>query len=648
MQTIRRLYLYLVAFISLEVVLWGLIELARSTFSDEIIGGGASQLAGGLALLLVGVPVFLLHWIPAQRSVVNDADERSSRIRGLFLYGALLATLIPIAQNILALVNRLWLQIFQLSLRHAILGGSQNWVDNLIAILMNSLIAGYIFYVTRQYWDEAPRENSFLETRRLYRYVWVLYALAMLVGGASQVVQYILTIGETLGVSPQARLANGLALLIIGTPLWAYSWRRVQTSLEQPDEQRSILRLVILYLLSLIGVGGVLIPAGVVLDAIIRAILGAGFALPEFLNEISIPISALLPFGGVWFYYGRTLSTEIALLPDTPRRAGLRRTFFYILSFFGVIAFVLGLHMVLEFLIDMLIGTATIVDDLLRNRLSAALATLIVGLPLWLQTWRPMVKEASQEGEAGDHARRSLVRKIFLYLVLFVSVIGVMVSAGSLIFELLKALLGDPASDLLRQALVLLELLILFALVLAYHWNALRADNELAERSLAQLHEAFPVLVLASGADESTAGAFTESIISALSREAESLPIAVHLTESGAPDETLSAARAVVLPSELSVAPPEAIRLWLRDFEGDKVVVPTPKKQWHWVYGSGRELSKIARQTAKIIRHLAEGEDVPAPSDTSTWRVVLYVLAGLLGLPIVFGIFGMLMSFVFD
>jgi len=471
----------------------------------------------------------------------------------------------------------------------------------------------------------------------------MLYSLAMLVGGISQVVQYILTVGETLGTSPQTRLANGLALLIIGAPLWVYAWQRIQKSLDQIDEQRSILRLVVLYLLSLIGVGGVLIPAGVVLDAVSRSLLGEGFGAVDFLNEISIPLSALLPLGGVWFYYGRTLSSEIGLLPDTPRRAGLRRTYFYILAFFGVIASVIGLHMLLEFLIDMLIGTSTVLDVLLRNRLSAALATLIVGLPLWMQTWRPMVKEAAQDGEAGDHARRSIVRKIYLYLVLFSSVIGVMATAGSLIFELLKALLGDPASDLLRQALVLLELLTLFSLVLAYHWNALRADNQLAERSLAKLHESYPVLLLAS-----KIGEFTDNVVNALQREAESLPVAIHLTENGTPDTTLSEAKAIILPSELSVSPPEALRLWLKDFDGERIVVPTPKDHWHWVYGTGRELPKTARQTAKIIRHMAEGEDVPAPSDTSTWRIVLYVLAGLLGLPIIFSLFGMLMSFVFD
>ena len=37
MRTVRRLYFYAVAFVSLEVVLWGLIGLARSLFHSASI-----------------------------------------------------------------------------------------------------------------------------------------------------------------------------------------------------------------------------------------------------------------------------------------------------------------------------------------------------------------------------------------------------------------------------------------------------------------------------------------------------------------------------------------------------------------------------------------------------------------------------------
>jgi hypothetical protein len=151
MRTIRRLYVYLVSFISLEVVVWGLIGLVRSVIGGEKIGSGVSQLASALSLIAVGVPVFLLHWWLAQRTIGND-EERFSRLRAVFLYAVLLATLIPMAQNVLALINRSWLGIFNLSERMAFIGQGQSWIDNLIGLLVNGIIAAYFFNVVRKDW----------------------------------------------------------------------------------------------------------------------------------------------------------------------------------------------------------------------------------------------------------------------------------------------------------------------------------------------------------------------------------------------------------------------------------------------------------------------------------------------------------------
>ncbi|MFN3492284.1 MAG: DUF5671 domain-containing protein, partial [Anaerolineales bacterium] len=66
MKTIRRLYFYAVAFISIEVVLWGIIGLLRSIFNNNEITSGATSLAQALSLILVGAPIFLVHWLWAQ------------------------------------------------------------------------------------------------------------------------------------------------------------------------------------------------------------------------------------------------------------------------------------------------------------------------------------------------------------------------------------------------------------------------------------------------------------------------------------------------------------------------------------------------------------------------------------------------------
>jgi uncharacterized membrane protein YuzA (DUF378 family) len=108
MKTVRRLYFYAVALISLEVVLWGLIGLLRTIVDKAALGTG-SALAQALALVVVGVPIFLVHWLWAQRASAKDEEEQTASLRALFLYAALIGTLIPVVQNLLALINRLLL-----------------------------------------------------------------------------------------------------------------------------------------------------------------------------------------------------------------------------------------------------------------------------------------------------------------------------------------------------------------------------------------------------------------------------------------------------------------------------------------------------------------------------------------------------------
>jgi hypothetical protein len=132
--------------------------------------------------------------------------------------------------------------------------------------------------------------------------------------------------------------------------------------------------------------------------------------------------------------------------------------------------------------------------------------------------------------------------------------------------------------------------------------------------------------------------------VAALERTASGLPVAIHRYNQGAPDETLSAARVVILPSELVSRPSEAIRLWLQGFTGLRLVLPTPAKDWYWILGSGRTLPVLARQTASIVRRLAEGEELPQPRDSSPWLTLVYVLAGLFALQVLLALAGLAIS----
>ena len=291
-----------------------------------------------------------------------------------------------------------------------------------------------------------------------------------------------------------------MALLVVGTPVWVYSWRVIQNSLTDPAEMGSTLRLVVLYLLSLGGVITVITAAWMVIDTILNVLLGQALSSAELIQKIGGPISIAIPLGLVWAYYGYWLNRHIEAAGDRVRQAGLKRLYNYILAFIGLVVSFVGMATLVSFLIDMLTGFGIVFSDFMRNSLASSLASLIVGLPLWLVMWTPMQAEAIFQGELGDHARRSLVRKAYLYLALFASVIGGMATAVGLVYNLLRALLtGDTGPDFANNILILTQLLVLFGVVLLYHLSVLRADGASTADLLAEKQKEYPLLVVDLG-----------------------------------------------------------------------------------------------------------------------------------------------------
>jgi hypothetical protein len=564
MRTIRRLYFYAVTFVSLEVVLWGLIGLARSIFhTGNVVTSGTDRLAQALALIIVGVPVFGFHWWMSQRDAARDADEHASGVRAVFLYAALLGTLIPIVQNFLALANRALLGTAHMDPRLAFIGGAQTWTDNLLAMLMNALVAAYFITVTRRDWTGSQPKESITLVRRMYRYIWLIYGLVMVVAGTQQTLRFVLNlVPGPFGASIRTALVNGVTLLIVGTPIWFFAWKSIQDALTDPGERESFLRLGILYFLSLAGVLTVLTAAGTLVDTLLR--LAFGFFMPtqQIISRINTPLAIGIPLGGVWAYYGRWLTRTITATPDTARRAGMRRLYFYILSAIGLGAGFTGLGFLMSFIINRLvIGTAQL------PALTGGLAALVTGLPLWLFTWLPMQTEALAEGDAGDHARRSLIRRIYLYLALFVSVVGGMIAAVDLLFQLIRALLGQPQSHLADQLLRLAALLLLFVGLGIYHGLTLGRDGKLASAALTAKHAAYPVLLFDPG--DST---FARDLTAAIQKQTPRLPVTVQPVDQ--PVAADASARAVLLPADVALDPPESLRQWLSQFNGSRLAVP--------------------------------------------------------------------------
>ena len=625
MKTIRRLYFYAVAFISVEVVLWGIIGLLRSIFSTQDITSSVTALASALALIFVGVPIFLIHWFWAQRVSAQDGEENSASIRAIFLYGILIGTLIPAVQNFLAFINRTLLATANLSQYRAVVGGSQSWPDNLIAALVNLLIAVYFWNILKANWAKLVEPENFAEIRRLYRFIWVLYGLLLVIYGVQQALSYVFTFPTAvLGDIGRETAVNALALMVVGSPIWYYSWRLLQDALADSAERESYLRLGLLYLVTLSGSIVTLVAGGNLLYLILVQVLGEGEAWLEFLRQLGGPISIGVPMGVLWGYYGKWLNQQFSFDENLPRREGKRRLYHYILSFLGLGSTVFGLLYLFSVLIDLMLGDSYLGENGLGEPISGALATLIIGLPVWLADWRPMQAQAFNDSVVGDHARRSVVRKSYLYLVLFASVIGGMVTAGTLVFQLISQLLGDGDPDFWNIILNNLLGLVVFVVMLAYHLLALRRDGAVRSDALVEKQSHFQVVVFDHD------GKFGEGVKAMFTKRAPALPVIV-VNANDFPADLK--ADAVVMPGSAAVNTPEKLEAWIRSFNGNKLIVSDEAAGVFWM--------NDFEQAADSAKSMAEGQELRPQSSkrtTSLWTYVAYVFAALFACQLLFGL----------
>lgn len=136
----RRVYLYLMSVISLGTMIAGIVALIgilldliiNAISSDTIInssGWWQGQLSMSLALLVVGIPIWIYFWRNVLKMVLDGgAVERRMRSRRVFLYAILgvsiLAT-VGSSVNLIYLVLNALLQSKSLGLLHSIKGSLQ-------------------------------------------------------------------------------------------------------------------------------------------------------------------------------------------------------------------------------------------------------------------------------------------------------------------------------------------------------------------------------------------------------------------------------------------------------------------------------------------------------------------------------------------
>lgn len=639
MVTVRRWYVFLVCFIALQGVTWAVIALLRG-----VLLGTSTPLATAfqIAVTIIGLPVFLGHWVWAERLVERDADERASVLRRLYLYGTLAAFLAPIAVDTFSLLETLLM--LSLGAGQASPDGvaslpKERIVQNLSALVVLWLLWLYHWRILLRDVRRVPEAGIALTVRRWYILGFSAAGLVALVSAMIEVLRWILfQFGDPVigryGSGLDA-LASGVARLVVGVLVWVIFWRWAQQLFAEPHagERTSVLRSFYLYASVFVAVLTTVTNITMLLAGFLRRLLGL-----EPQGDVRTVVPIVVVLSCVWVYHTVVLRGDAAVLQEVPRQADLRRLYWYLVAAVGLAAMLVGLGGDISVLIRALAEPAVGSD--MREQLAWYSAALLAGVPVWGWPWRQAQTGAVAPQATGAAERRSIVRKIYLYFYLFVATMTVLSSLIYIVYRVLSVVLGARnTGSLLADLAQAIAFALIAAGVWLYHNVTLRGDGEMNQRDQAQRLAAMQVAVVDAGE-----GVMGQAVLAGLQQAFPDLALTpVGLTPAAAqvmganvalPITTLLAEVGVIVGSWAIVVPAgdvsEAVASAIAASPAQKVLIPMRAEGWEWVGVERWGVDAVVQQTVQAIKQLAVGEAVQPVHSLSAAGVVGIIIGAVL------------------
>ncbi len=498
----RRVYVYGIAFATIWMLvngLAGLFEVALEAIAVATIPAPASIGSSDLpervsfygALTGIGLVTWMIHWGLAARAVSRDgAVERRSAIRKLYLYGVLLVGGLLLTFNLRRLLVDLLGMIFGTVSATDLVTGEV--VPPLAMLLTTGAFWAYHARIAQQDRTLVPEVGAGATIRRWCVYVLAFVGLTIVLFGmsgllarlaelfslpGSQVIGY----DRWLAVNVAAQVGSVLTGLVVWLTAWGWSSRLFASETGPDAERDSTLRKVYLYGVLLIVVSWTVWNVGQVLYVALRSLLipsQAGALWSTVQQDLGETLANVLVFGTAWAYHAAVVRREAAAAPEQQRQAAFRWIYGYLVALIGGITFGIGVSGTLATLLDLLVRPGITRDEFWwAERLSLFATLIVVGAPVWLIPWTRLQREV-----VAAVARRSLARRIYLFLVLGICVLILLGAGAYTLYQILRVALGERwtgsnTSDLIEAA----SAAGVAALMLAYHLRVFQRDAALAK-----------------------------------------------------------------------------------------------------------------------------------------------------------------------
>ena len=507
MQTARRLYVYLLSGISLGALVIGITMLLTVLFealglgpSGDVVFGGEDatrqQLTLASAVIAVSLPVWLIHWLAAERSVRPDRPaasiERTSDVRGLYFALAMGALLLAMATGVAGMVEAIVLSV----------AGAETFARSIGGSLALAIVAGaawgyHVLLRTRD-WSRGPMIDAGAWLPRTYLYVAMFAGLFVLLSG---VTGFIELLGRLILDEPPAftdassgpwwafPLASAVTGAVVGGAIWlGHAWYANRLMLDPgwrgASERPARLRLAFFVAVLIATAAGTIYLIGDGLGNALATALGVPDteATGQTAGLIIVPILSAIPYGLAWWIHSRWMERETEASGSPERIETGHRLQLYPVSLVGLAFAATATAWLIGILIDVGLGGERLVaGDAWRREVSQFAPFAVLGIATWIWRWREAISRWAIDpiGEAS-----STTRWATLLIILAVSIGAGVISIGFILYRLFGSIFGlTLTGDAISELSLPIGVALVAGVVAVYHGGLLRRDQSLRARS---------------------------------------------------------------------------------------------------------------------------------------------------------------------
>ncbi len=313
--------------------------------------------------------------------------------------------------------------------------------------------------------------------RRTYVFLVSAISLQTLTWVSIMLLQGLLPPGAT---PPVTTIALEIAALLVGLPFYLVHWVWAERLAQRdPDEHGSLLRRIYLYgmlaaFLTALVVNAFNVVFGVLLLAF-NLFVRSGFETTAPLELVINSAATMIVLLLLWLYHEIVRRSDANAMPEMEIAAGLRRLYIYGFGAAGLTMLMLAAPQLLRFVMFQIgDGVRSTLDT---YGLLTEITRILIGLGLWLifWTWGQKSFVAEKKGEID-----SLIRKLYLYAVIFFAVLAAVWSSTLILVGFLRSGFQLAPNGDIRDPL---SVAVVFGVIWSYHASVLRRDTLAAGRA---------------------------------------------------------------------------------------------------------------------------------------------------------------------